>query len=89
MIDKSKATNVERPVPLPILTKSTAQIGHIYQWPSGWLRLTQIIRLTEQEANKNALLYLDHWKGVDHNGISHGGAFPDGDTLATTENWIL
>ena len=89
MTDKSKAMKKKWLASLPVLTKSTAQVGRIYQWPGGWVRLTRIIRLTEQEANKNALLYLDHWEGIDHNGMFQGAAFPDGDKLSTTKNCLL
>ena len=74
---------------LPTLTKQSAHVGRAYAWPGGWLRLTRVYRLTEQEANDNALLYLDHWEGIDHNGMIHGAAFHDGDQLPTTANWKL
>ena len=32
----------------------------------------------------DALLYLDHWKGINHNAITHGAAFYDGDQLPAT-----
>lgn len=74
---------------LPALTKKSAAVGHAYAWPGGWVKLTRIYRLTEQEANDNALLYLDRWEGIDHNGMTHGAAFSDGDQLPTTENWNI
>lgn len=74
---------------LPSLTKQTARKGQTYAWPGGWLRLTRVYRLTEQEANDKALLYLDRWEGVDHNGAFHGAAFSDGDQLPTTKSWKL
>ena len=74
---------------LPALTKQSAHVGRAYAWPGGWLRLTRVYRLTEQEANDNALLYLDRWEGSDHNGMIHGAAFHDGDQLPTTANWKL
>lgn len=72
---------------LPALTKKSAAVGRAYAWPGGWVKLTRVYCLTEQEANNNALLYLDRWEGIDHNGMTHGAAFPDGDRLPTTENW--
>ena len=74
---------------LPALTKQTAHEGQTYAWPGGWLKLTRVYRLTEQEANDSALLYLDRWEGIDHNGTIHGAAFHDGDQLSTTANWKL
>lgn len=72
---------------LPALTKQTAKVGCAYAWPGGWLKLTSVYRITEQEANEKALFYLDHWQGIDHNGMTHGAAFHDGDHLSTTKNW--
>lgn len=74
---------------LPALTKQNAHAGRAYAWPGGWLKLTRVYRLTEQEANDNALLYLNRWEGIDHNGMTHGAAFHDGDQLPTTGNWKL
>ena len=74
---------------LPVLTKQAAHEGQTYAWPGGWLRLTRVYRLTEQEAIDNALLYLDRWEGIDHNGMTHGAAFHDGDKLPTAKNWKL
>ena len=74
---------------LPTLTKENASVGMAYSFPGGWVKLTRVYRLTEQEANDNALLYLDRWEGIDHNGITHGAAFSDGDQLPTTANWKL
>ena len=34
----------------------------------------------------DALLYLDHWKGINHNAITHGAAFYDCDQLPATIN---
>lgn len=74
---------------LPTLTKKNAREGNTYAWTGGWLKLTRVYRLTEQEANDKALLYLDRWEGVDHNGTFHGAAFSDGDQISTTKNWKL
>lgn len=94
-IDRNKATTEyqaarqEMLVDLPQLTKESAHVGRVYSWPGGWLRLTRVYRLTEQEANENALLYLDRWEGVDHTGMTHGAAFHDGGKLKSTENWNI
>lgn len=74
---------------LPVLTKKNAIVGEVYAFPGGWVKLTRIYRLAEQDANENALLYLDRWNGIDHNGMAQGAAFHDGDKLPTTKNWKL
>lgn len=74
---------------LPALKKKNAVVGRAYAFPGGWVKLTRVYRLTEHEANENALLYLDHWEGIDHNGMAQGAAFHDGDKLSTTKNWKL
>lgn len=74
---------------LPTLTKRNAEVGRSYAWGNGWIKLTRVYRLTEQEANDNAQLYLDRWEGVDDNGTTHGAAFHDSDKLPTTKNWKL
>ena len=74
---------------LPPLTKKNAAPGRVYAWAGGWLKLTRVYRLTEQEANENALLFLDRYEGIDRNGMTHGGAFHDGDQLPTTKGWKL
>ena len=74
---------------LPALTKANAHAGTLYAWPGGWIKLTRVYRLTEQEANENALLYLDRFEGIDRNGYTQGGAFHDGDQLTDTSGWKL
>ena len=74
---------------LPPLTKKNARKGKAHACSGGWIKLTRVYRLTEQEANEKALLFLDRWEGVDHNGMFQGGAFHDGDKLSTTKNWKL
>lgn len=94
-IDRNKATQEYQDArqrmldKLPALTKRNAHKGGVYAWPGGWIKLTRVYRLTEQEANDNALLYLDRWEGIDHNGTTHSAAFHDGDQIPTTKNWKL
>lgn len=74
---------------LPTLTKQNADRGRCYCFAGGWLRVTRIYRFTEQEADEQCLLYLDHFEGITHDGQTIGGAIPGGDTIPTTKNWML
>ena len=75
--------------PLPELSKETAEVGKRYAYPGGWVQLSRVYRLSEQEANERCTLYLDRWSGYDHNGRDVGGAFTDGDQLASASGWKL
>lgn len=72
---------------LPILTKENAKRGKVYAFSGGWIRLTSVYRITEQEANEKSLLFLDRYEGVDRNGMTHSGALHDGDQLPSTKGW--
>ena len=74
---------------LPALTLQNAAVGKHYAFCGGWFKLTGIIHLTEEEANRDALFYLDHWRGIDCHGRPTGAAFPDGRTISTTKHWQL
>ena len=74
---------------LPILTKENAHVGRCYAFGGSWFRLTRVYRITEQEANERALLYLDHYEGVTRDGHTIGGAIQGGDTLMTTRGWKI
>ena len=74
---------------LPVLAKANAHVGTLYAWTGGWIKLTRVYRLTEQEANENALLCLDRFEGIDRNGYKLCGALPDGDQLKDTSGWKL
>lgn len=74
---------------LPALTFKGAYIGHHYRFCSGWFRLTKIIHLTEEECNRDSLLYMDRFEGIDWNGRTIGGAFHDGRQMPTTANWAI
>lgn len=72
---------------LPVLTLANASIGQHYAFAGGWFTLTKVIHLTEEEANRDSLLYLDHWRGVDWQGRTVGAAFTDGRKLSSTSGW--
>ncbi|WP_195484661.1 hypothetical protein [Flavonifractor plautii] len=74
---------------LPTLTKENAYVGRCYAFAGSWFRLTRVYRLTEQEANEKALLYLDHFEGATRHGETIGGAIPGGDTLQSTKGWEI
>lgn len=64
-------------------------MGRCYAFAGSWFRLTRVYRLTEQEANEKALLYLDHFEGATRHGETIGGAIPGGDTLQSTKGWEI
>lgn len=74
---------------IPAITKGNAYVGRCYAFGGSWFRLTRVYRLTEQEANEKALLYLDHFEGVTRDGQTIGGAIPGGDMLETTKGWKI
>ena len=74
---------------LPALTFKHATVGHYYRFCDGWLRLTKIIHLTEEECNRDSLLYMDRFEGIDWNGHTQGGAFHDGREMPTSSNWAI
>lgn len=71
---------------LPSLTFKNATIGHHYRFCDGWFRLTKIIRLTMEECNRDSLLYMIRFEGIDWNGRTIGGAFHDGPKMPTSAN---
>lgn len=75
--------------PYPELTMENAEVGKKYAFCMGWVEVTEIIHMTEEQANQESLMYLDHWRGVDWNGNSQGGAFSDGGKISTTKNWEI
>ena len=74
---------------LPALTFKNATVGHYYRFCDGWLRLTKIIHLTEEECNRDSLLYMDRFEGIDWNGHAQGGAFYDWREMPTSANWAI
>lgn len=74
---------------LPRLTKKNATPGQIYAFGGGWMRLTRVYRVSEQEANENALYYLDRYEAITSDGHTTGGALTGSDTMPATENWKL
>ena len=74
---------------LPVLTFKNASVGHHYRFCDGWFRLTKIIHLTEEECNRDSLLYMDRFEAIDWNGHTQGGAFSDGRKMSTSANWAI
>ena len=74
---------------LPALTFKNAAVGHYYRFCDGWFRLTKIIHLTEEDCNRDSLLYMDRYEGTDWNGHAIGGAFHDGREMPTSANWSI
>lgn len=74
---------------LPLLTKENARAGKYYAFGGGWMKLTRVYRITEDEANEKSLNCMDRFEGVTRDGQTIGGALPGSDILATTENWKL
>lgn len=73
----------------PELTLETAEIGAKYSFLNGWIQVLEIHNYSEEEANERNLMYLDHWLGVDQNGMVHGAAFSDSRVMSTTKNWEM
>lgn len=74
---------------LPGLTKENARVGAFYSFGGECFQLTRLYRLTEQEANQKALLYLDRYEGITRDGHTIGGAIPGSSTISSSKNWIL
>lgn len=74
---------------LPILTKQNAKPGEHYAFASGWVRVTRVYRLAEQEANEKCLLYLDRFDGVTRDGPAIGAVLPGSDMIPTAKNWRI
>lgn len=74
---------------LPALTFKGAVVGHYYRFCDGWLRLTKIIHLSEEDCNRDSLLYMDRFEGIDWNGHTQGGAFRDEREIPSTANWAI
>lgn len=74
---------------LPAPVAGETRPGDFVAIPGGWALVSSVYRLTPEQANENALLYLDRWEGVDFNGYTIGAAFPNSATLPTTKNWKL
>lgn len=73
----------------PIINKATAKPGSRFAWPGGWVDITRVYHLTEEEANKLAVYGLDRWEGVTDKGIKVGAIIPDGDHIASSTSWNL
>lgn len=70
---------------VPTLHKSNAEIGKKYMVCGCITKITEIYRLTEQQAHETGLLYLDRYRGRNRYGTT-GAALPGSDmaTGATT-----
>ena len=79
LTDISKAADIK---PGKYMFKGFREDGEI-------IKITRVYRITEEEANEQSLLYLDHWEGRNSEGILIGGAFRDGDKLQTTSGWAI
>ena len=74
---------------LPSPMAGETRPGDFVAVPGGWALVTNVYRLTTEQANENALLYLDRWEGVDFNQQRTGGTLQNSATLPTTKNWKL
>ena len=73
----------------PLISKATAKPGARFAWPGGWVEITRVYHMTEEEANKLAVYWLDRWEGVTDKGIKVGAAFHDGNHIQSSTNWSL
>jgi hypothetical protein len=74
---------------LPTLTMENAKVGNYYAMGGIWMRLTNVYRITEDQANENALLYRNRFEGITRDGETISAALPGSDTVATTQNWKI
>ena len=51
---------------LPWLTKENAMVGACYRHPGGYIEVTRVYRLTEEEAREHELWYLDRASYIQH-----------------------
>jgi len=67
---------------LPVLHKSNAMVGACYQFAGGYIEVTKVYRLTEEEAQEWQLFYLDRVSYIQHaewGTVPGGCALPGGD----------
>ena len=67
---------------LPVLTKKNAVVGGRYQMPGGYMEVTRVYRLSEEEAKGKELYYLDRVEFIQHaewGTVSGGCALPGSD----------
>lgn len=74
---------------LPPPVAGETRPGDFVAIPGGWALVSSVYRLTPEQANENALLYLDRWKGADQSGRSTGGTLQGSAQLPTSQNWRI
>ena len=67
---------------LPWLCKDNAMVGACYRFPGGYIEVTEIYRLTEEEAQELDLYHLDRVDYVQH---APWGSVPGGCALAGSD----
>ena len=51
---------------LPWLNKENAVVGGCYRFPGGYIQVTRVYRLTEEEAQEQQLYHLDRAEYIQH-----------------------
>lgn len=74
---------------LPAPVAGETRPGDFVAIPGGWALVSSVYRLTPEQANENALLYLDRWKGADQSGRPTGGTLQGSAQLPTSQNWRI
>lgn len=74
---------------LPPPVAGETRPGDFVAIPGGWALVSSVYRLTPEQANENALLYLDRWKGADQSGRPTDGTLQGSAQLPTSQNWRI
>lgn len=74
---------------LPPPVAGETRPGDFVAIPGGWALVSSVYRLTPEQANENALLYLDRWKGADQSGRPTGGTLQGSAQRPTSQNWRI
>lgn len=69
---------------LPVLHKSNAKVGGLYQFAGGYIEVTKVYRLTEEEAQEMQLYYLDRVDYIQH---AEWGSVPGGCALPGSDEF--
>lgn len=69
---------------LPWLNKENAKVGACYQAPGGYIEVTKVYRLTEEEAQEMQLYYLDRVDYIQH---AEWGSVPGGCALPGSDEF--
>ena len=67
----------------PALHKDTAKVGEKYAWCDGYILLTRVYDLTEEEATRFHLAYKSRFLGI---AVTSGGCFTIGGALPGSED---